>query len=206
MESVGFVVSQFVPRTVNIFPLSVPTRYKRMDDEEKKLLNEEIDRLNKENQNLTGKVTYLEERNERISEAKEGIVIQVPRIEEFYEDEQKDLIVSILMEAKRSFCTEGTRADELLDGIIAENELTGEGKKLFERLKVILFRNKNITDSDISDLEALGFEVTRRPNNHYKLVFKGNPKYSFTLASTGSDVRGMKNSFSDISNQLSVYK
>lgn len=179
---------------------------KRMDDEEKKLLNEEIDRLNKENQNLTGKVTYLEERNERISEAKEGIVIQVPRIEEFYEDEQKDLIVSILMEAKRSFCTEGTRADELLDGIVAENELTGEGKKLFERLKVILFRNKNITDSDISDLEALGFEVTRRPNNHYKLVFKGNPKYSFTLASTGSDVRGMKNSFSDISNQLSVYK
>ncbi len=179
---------------------------KRLDDEEKNRLSEEIDRLNKENQTLTGKVAFLEERNERISESKEGVVIQVPHVKEFYEDEQKDLIVSILTEAKRSFCAEGTRADELLDGIIAENELTGEGKKLFERLKVILFRNKNITDNDISDLEVLGFEVTKRSNGHYKLVFMGNPKYSFTLAGTGSDVRGMKNSFSEISNQLSVYK
>lgn len=175
-------------------------------EEEKREKDAECDLLNEEINRMQGKIDYLNDQVERLSQSKTGVVIEVPKVNEFYEDEQRDLIISILMEAKRSYCTEDTRADELLDGILEKNELTGEGKKLFDRLKTILFRNKNITDSDISDLEALGFEVTRRSNNHYKLTFRKNSKYSFTLASTGSDVRGMKNSYSDISNCLSVYK
>lgn len=84
--------------------------------------------------------------------------------------------------------------------------MTGEGKKLFDQLKIILFRNKNITDTDVSDLRELGFEVTRNTDNHYRLVFRGDSRFTFTLPSTGSDVRGLKNSFSKIVRFLSVYK
>lgn len=115
-------------------------------------------------------------------------------------------MISILRDAKRSYCAGGSRAEELLDGILESNELTGEGQKLFTRLKTILYRNKNITESDISDLQQLGFIVTTRGNNHYKLKFQGDPRYCFTLASTASEVRGMKNSYAEITRKISVYK
>ena len=175
-------------------------------EDEKKETDAECERLRNELQGLYGKMAILEGMAGRKVGQEDSIPIRVPEVEEYYIDEQHDLIISILQEAKRSYCTPGTRADELLDGILAVNELTGEGKELFDRLKTILFRNKNITDSDISDLRALGFEVSRRSNNHFKLVFRGDSKYTFTLSSTGSDGRGMKNSYSDISNHISVYK
>lgn len=175
-------------------------------EEEKKETDAECERLRNELQAMYSKLAFMESKAGKRADPEDGIVIHIPDVEEYFVDEQRDLIISILQEAKRSYCTSGTRADELLDGILAMNELTGEGKSLFEQLKIILFRNKNITDSDISDLRALGFEVTRRANNHFKLVFRGDPKYAFTLPSTGSDVRGMKNSYSDISNHISVYK
>ncbi len=179
----------------------------KLYDVEKKELADQCEQLRCELQKKEGEYAALEARNAQLaSRAGDGVVISIPEVDEYYADEQRDLIISILKEAKRSYCTEGSRSDELLDGILALNEITGEGKKIFERLKAVLFRNKNITESDISDLQALGFEVTRRSNNHYKLVFRQDARYTFTLASTGSDVRGMKNSFSEISNRISVYK
>ena len=173
---------------------------------EKRALNAEITQLREEAGKQKSRADYMQERVDRMSQQKEGITVRIPDVREFYADEQRDLILSILKEAKRSYCTPGSRAEELLEGILGENEITGEGLKLFERLKAILFRNKNITESDISDLRAIGFEVTRRANNHYKLVFQGDERYAFTLASTASEVRGMKNSYSDIAKMVSVYK
>ena len=176
-------------------------------EEENRQTEAECERLRVENQRSYARISALEAmRERRDASGGEGVFIRIPKTEEFYEDELRDLIISILMDAKRSFCTDGTRAAELLDGVLALNGLTGEGLRLFERLKVILFRNKNITDSDKSDLEAIGFEVTRHSNNHYKLVYKGSPRYAFTLPSTAGDVRSMKNAFSEISRRLSVYK
>ena len=34
----------------------------------------------------------------------------------------------------------------------------------------------------------------------------GDPRYCFTLASTASEVHGMKNSYAEIARKISVYK
>ena len=174
-------------------------------EEEKSELTAQCEQLKAENQALAGKAAHLQSRVDQLSQQKTGVVVQTPPVDEFYADEQHDLILSILQEARKTFCAPGSRAEELLEGILGENQLTGEGLALFNRLKSIL-SDKNVNESDISDLRALGFEVSRRSNNHYRLVFRGNERYTFTLASTGSDVRGLKNSFSDIMVKLSVYK
>ena len=175
-------------------------------EQETKEVRETCESLQAELQGLRGKNASLQERLERQAKREEGIVIRTPEVEEFYQDEQRDLIVSVLRDARRTYCAEGSRAEELLEGILAMNSPTGEGSRLMDQLKAILFRSKNLSDSDVSELRALGFEVTRRSNNHFRLVFRGNPRYVFTLASTGSDVRGMKNAYSEIAARLSVYK
>lgn len=175
-------------------------------EEEKNRVCDECDRLKRENNGLFVRIAALEAKCEKLSAGVSGIVIQKADAEEFYEDEQRDLIISILREAARTYCVEGSRAEQLLGAMIEKNELTGAGQKLFARLKTILYRNKNVTESDLAELEALGFEVTIRAKNHYKLVFMGDPRYTFSLASTGSEVRGMKNACSEITKRISVYK
>ena len=152
---------------------------------------------------LEGKLAAAEARPEASQAA---VCLKRPEVAEYYADEVHDLLLCVLKQARTSYCQDGTRAAELIDALLAGNELTGEGKKIFERLKIILFRNKNITKSDVSDMEKLGFEVTRNTDNHYHLVFRGDAKYTFALPSTGGDVRGMKNAYSDIDRQLNVCK
>jgi len=173
---------------------------------DKAAVDGECERLKLENRKLYGRIAALEAKCEKRIGSVKGIAIEAADKDEFYEDEQRDLILSVLREAGRTYCVAGSRAAELIEGILQKNEPTGEGKKLFARLKNILYRNKNVTDSDIADLEEIGFEVTIRANNHYMLVFKGNPRYCFTLASTASEVRGMKNAYSDMIKRISVYK
>ena len=141
----------------------------------------------------------------RLNQVRGDGILHVPEIGEFYEDEQHDLVVSILQKALQHSTGENSRAHQLLEGILAENPLTGTGKELFMKIKDILYRNNNITEKDEQDLRKLGFTVTKRKNGHYKLVFQDNPQYTFTLSGTSSDVHAMKNAYAEIDGKLSVY-
>ena len=172
-------------------------------DQEKNQMQEEINRLRRDVSQLNGKITYLDS---RLGKAKGNGSLRLPEIKEFYPDEQHDLVITMLQHALSSCCQEGSRAYELLNGILSVNELSGEGKELFEKIKQILYRNNNITENDEQDLRKLGFTVTKRGNGHYKLVFQGDERYTFTLSGTAGDVRSMKNAYAEIDGKLSVYK
>lgn len=60
-------------------------------------------------------------------------------------------------------------------------------------------------DRDFRDLRELGFEISI-DNTHYRLTFRENELYKFTLPKTPSDRREGKNSVSDITKRISVYK
>ncbi len=124
---------------------------------------------------------------------------------DLYEGEQHDLIISILTRYLSTSCAEGTRPEELLKSILAKNSLNGAGKKIFDEVSRILSASGNLTSKDISDLERIGFSVISE-NTHYKLIFKDNPKYSFSFSKTPSDVRTGRNAVADILSTLSVYK
>ena len=50
-------------------------------------------------------------------------------------------------------------------------------------------------------LEEMGFSISD-DGKHYKLVFQGDDRYTFTLAKSGSDHRGGLNAAGDIARLL----
>ena len=173
-------------------------------DQEKKNLLSELETLTEEVKIGVSKSTYLEDRLKQMKSG--GLCFKMPDMVEMYPDEFYDLIISVLKNEQGKYRPEGPRVEELINAFLSLNPIAGTGSRIFDRLKSILYRDKNLSDADISELESIGFKVSRHSNNHYTLSFRNDERHSFTLASTGSDVRGMKNSFSEIVQQLSVYK
>ena len=123
---------------------------------------------------------------------------------EFFDGEQYDLVVGLLTKALRD-CSPEHRDYELLVDILAKNPLKGNGKEILKVVKEVLSTTGVLKDSDFGKLKAAGFDVIAE-QNHYKIRFKGDDKYQFTVFKTPSDSRGGKNLVSDITKVLSVYK
>lgn len=163
-------------------------------------LKEEIYRLKAQIAGLTAKAEAKKTVRDN------SVTLDCPEISEFYEDEVRDLIISILRSSISWYCAEDTRKYELIQRLIDSNELTGEGQEIFREFKTILFRNNNVTGSDIADLQKLGFEVTQLPDQHMRITFKGDVRYASVMPGTGSDWRGLKNAYSEMVSKISVYK
>ncbi len=171
----------------------------------------ELETLKAENSSLAselGKLRLLNQHySDMISASNNGAITLVGADKgEFFVKEQYDLVVSVLRSALNSYTAENTRAYELLSEIIEKNPLNGEGMETLEELKQILSGHKNLTESDFSNLKSLGFEVSMGGNGHYRLCYKDDPKYVFTMPATSSDVRNGKNMYGEICRKISVYK
>lgn len=70
-----------------------------------------------------------------------------------------------------------------------------------ERLKQLLRGSTSMSAATRRGLEDMGF-VIKDDSKHYKLVFLGDDRYTFSLARTGSDHRGGLNAASDIGRLL----
>ncbi len=73
--------------------------------------------------------------------------------------------------------------------------------------KRVFHGHKNLADGDFCELRRLGFivEGTKQGDGHTRLRFKTSSRFH-AIPSTGSDVRGMKNSFASFETKESVYK
>jgi hypothetical protein len=58
-----------------------------------------------------------------------------------------------------------------------------------------------MTSSNRAELESLGFDI-QDDGKHYKLIYRGDARYPFILAKTGSDWRGGMNAFSDLKRRI----
>ena len=170
-------------------------------EERLKKAKEQIQRLTEENLQLKAKNESLQA---ALTEREGEALLHKSSIEEWYEGEQNDLIVSLMLQAFRDRAAD-SRSHELLSDLLAQNPEVGEGRAFFERLKAILARGDSINERTFRELQELGFEVTS-DNTHYRLTFRGSEFYKFTLPKTPSDYREGKNSLSNITKRLSIYK
>ena len=170
-------------------------------EEQLKRARARIAELSEENRALRSKNETLELALE--SDRTDGFLTKAP-VQEFFDGEQYDLIVTLLNNALRNYNPE-SRAYELIEKLIAVNKETGNGREMFAVAKSVLSDGQAPRESDLAKLRSVGFEVVSEAN-HYKLKFRGSEKYWFTLFKTPSDVRGGKNLVSDITKTLSVYK
>lgn len=119
---------------------------------------------------------------------------------DLYPGEQHDFVLSILEQAREK-CPPDSRPRDILDSILGMNTPVGHGEEILNELERIFSRGIPSTDSDISDLKAIGFSYTQS-RKHPKLRF--HDKYMFVIPNTPSDVRSAKNMLSQISKCIAV--
>lgn len=126
----------------------------------------------------------------------DGLYIKLGGEHDFYENEIIDVIREAL-EGHVTRVTENSRRKHILEAVSEANPYSTERAKLKERVKAIL-RDYQSMDSRIRrELEELGFIISE-VGKHYKLVYQGDGRYTFSLSKTSSDHRGGMNAAADI--------
>ncbi len=169
-------------------------------EKEVRELKEKVNALSAENSRLLSRA-----RRSRDPEGSGDCIIRKGDVPEFYDEEQYDMIISILQNALAG-CSADSRQKELLEQVLARNPIRGKGKEIFETVKRVFTDGSNLTAKDASDLRRVGINIVS-DSRHYKLVFKDNAKYMFVLPKTSGDrCCSGKAMASEIISKLSVYR
>lgn len=111
-------------------------------------------------------------------------------------------IVRTALEEARASAEDDSRRKHVLSAILEANPLDGNpAKSMGEEIKSILKGKRGLNDRTIADLEKMGFKVTEG-GKHYKLVFRGDDRYTFSFPKSSSDWRGGMNAVRDIRHRL----
>ena len=163
--------------------------------------SDELEEKERTIEELNNRVMALQAENQGLR-AKYEQVSEIPLIyygeeDELYEGEIKDHILETLQKQMQQV-KKGTRKEIILQDILESNELTGALEEKRAEIKRILKGYTTVGDSLKRDLKAYGFIITK-DGGHYKLTYKGDSRYLFTMASSGSDSqRGGENLIGDI--------
>ena len=152
-------------------------------------------------EDLNNRVMALQIENQRLR-AKYERVTENPLLyygeeDELYEGEIKDQILEIL-QTQLNQVKKKTRKEHILQDILENNDSTGALKEKRAEIKRILKGYTKVGEGLKRDLKAYGFTITKE-GGHYKLIYKDDNRYLFTMAASGSDSqRGGENLSAEI--------
>ena len=173
-------------------------------DEYVEKFDQEIEAKNQRLEEAESEIQRL--RNElRVYEARAGTasggLLRLWRERDLYPNE----VLGILLDAIEDAATRvqhDSRRQHVLRSILEANRLEEnplEGRR--EQLKRLLRGTSTIDGKLRRELEDMGFSISE-DGKHFKLVFQGDDRYTFTLPKSGSDWRGGLNAASDIGRLL----
>lgn len=119
---------------------------------------------------------------------------------EFFQDEKKELILSVLSDSLASI-KEDTRRKDIVQDIIQQNTIKDVLGKKREEVKRLLTDYSGINGKLRQELQQLGFTITE-DGKHYKLTYFNDKRYIIHMAKTPSDGRAGKNNVSNINNKV----
>lgn len=111
--------------------------------------------------------------------------------EDFYPDEIKDMVLGALADAL-NHTEEGTRLHDVLEDILANNPYQHLSEERKQRVKNLFKGYKSLTGAMRQELMSLGFQIAD-DGKHYKITYKGDPRYMVTIGKTPSDNRAGSN-------------
>ena len=124
---------------------------------------------------------------------------------EMYQGEIVNVILKVLRKEydlmKDDANLSGSRKFDVLGDVLEHNFPPDTGAELADVIKSA-FNDGALTKHGIGSLRSAGF-VVEKGNKHYKIYFDGFEKYSASISTTPSDVRGSKNFVTDFLNTLS---
>ncbi len=168
-------------------------------DQELKLTNSRANALEEENARLKQRIAAYENLK-TYAQSRGGGFLDAPEVRELFPGEFSDILVRALHRARENSQPDG-RVRDVLDAFINVNKETGESTKIEDSIRSALQNRTQLDMDERRALEEIGFEISEE-GKHYKLVFRGDDRYTFSMAKTGSDWRGMKNWVSDATKRL----
>lgn len=183
-ESLKAAGSQEVGKYVEEFDKELRAGEEKLEDAER-----EIDRLRAE-------VRKYESR----APIGSGFALRTGEEQDLYPGELADIVLDAIQDASMRVAPDSRRA-HVLSAVLAGNDANGEGGRMRENLKNLLRGSRGLDTKVRRGLEKMGFTISEE-GKHYKLVFQGDDRYTFTLPKSGSDQRGGLNAASDITRLL----
>lgn len=119
---------------------------------------------------------------------------------EFYPGELNDAIIHALTHGRNSLLPGGRRAD-LIDDLLSVNKPTSTEEELETEIKDAFSESGDLGAEQRRVLEDLGFTI-EEAGKHWKAVYQGDDRYTFTISKTSSDHRAGKNLASTILKKL----
>lgn len=129
-----------------------------------------------------------------------GALLQMGTEEDLYPNEVLGIVRDAMEDAKERVPAD-SRRQHVISSLLEANPRKGDAGLMRERLKELLRGSKGMDSKMRRGLEELGFSITA-DGKHFKLVFRGDDRYTFTLAKSGGDHRGGLNAASDIGKLL----
>ncbi|MCD7893475.1 MAG: hypothetical protein LUG60_07210 [Erysipelotrichaceae bacterium] len=173
--------------------------FDEMQEEEKNLLNrleQQNDQLESQIQELFERIDHIDQSLSRIQQDNDYLsdmlelqddypILIKGDIKEFYEGEQKDIILEILTQEARN-----NPSNEIPSNIIKQNPEVGVRSKYLDEINKILLSNSKITSRMIDKLWDYGINIYK--SEHYYAYFFNDKHYLITLSSTPSDVNAVR--------------
>lgn len=145
---------------------------------------------------LKAELRHLDVQNART----DGIYIDTGGECDFYEGELLDIVREAINSHVQQVVPD-SRRQHVLYSLTCANPVSSERAKLRERVKSLLRDYQNMDGRTKREFEQMGFTIGDS-GKHYKLVYQGDGRYTFSLPKSGSDFRGGMNAASDICKQL----
>ena len=120
--------------------------------------------------------------------------------QDLYANEIRDIVISAIEETLRT-TRENSRRRHVLADLLDTNQPTQCKEDFEDRIKSLFKTYRDMDAPTRSALLKLGFSISE-DGKHYKLVFRSDGRYTFTIPKTSSDHRAGKNIASDINNVL----
>lgn len=120
--------------------------------------------------------------------------------QDFFAHEIRDIVITALQDSLR-VARDNSRRHHVLRDLLAANHPSDNATKLGDEIKSLFRTYRDMDAPTRNALLKLGFDFSE-DGKHYKLVFQGDGRYTFTLPKTSSDHRAGKNIASDINNVL----
>ena len=171
-------------------------RYVDEFDKELKSKQEELEDAEREIARLEAEVRKYQAQ----SPMQSGLFLQTAPEQDLYAGELLGVVGAAIADAVTRV-TEDSRRQHILKSIVAANPPTGEAEAMRNRLKSLLRDFRSMEAKVRSALQDMGFEISEE-GKHYKIVFQGDERYTFTMPKSGSDHRGGLNLAGDISRLL----
>lgn len=177
-------------------------------DAELETAYEKIDKLKTDVHNQKAHIELLSAALEQAkADNKVGVTLSVTE-DDMYVGEVRDIILKILEKEYNAVNSDNktkiSRKATVLADILKNNEITGKADEIEKSFKQY-FKGGTFSSDDLSEIEKLGFKLSKDGRKHYKICFNNDARYQMSVSSTPSDHRAGENLTTTYMNMLFGY-